>query len=324
MKLSFRPFALLAGGHRQTLAGQFARARVTWNHPAQDIIVDAPGDVRILLRATWQAGPLSERPALLLIHGLEGCDRSGYMLSTGELAYRTGWHVLRMNMRGCGDALRICPLIYNAGVSTDLMAVLDWLASKVNTIAVGGFSLGANLTLLTLARHREAVPRAVVAAAAVSPPVDLAVAADTLSHLRNRIYQSYYVGKIKRAYRLRQKLRPEVYAPDREQASRTLREYDDAIVAPYGGYRDADDYYAKASSGPHLADLDRAVLLLAASDDPFIPRESILRWPLAPTVEVEITDTGGHMGFVGHTTAPGWFWAAERVMDFLQQTVPHP
>jgi predicted alpha/beta-fold hydrolase len=28
--------------------------------------------------------------------------------------------------------------------------------------------------------------------------------------------------------------------------------------------------------------------------------------------------TGGHVGFVAPTSAPGRFWAAERVMEFLE------
>jgi predicted alpha/beta-fold hydrolase len=31
--------------------------------------------------------------------------------------------------------------------------------------------------------------------------------------------------------------------------------------------------------------------------------------------------TGGHVGFVARTRAPGRFWAAERVMDFLEGAV---
>ena len=53
-----------------------------------------------------------------------------------------------------------------------------------------------------------------------------------------------------------------------------------------------------------------------------IPVESIVRWPLSPCVQREITATGGHVGFVGPTRAPGWFWAAERTLQFLEHHVP--
>jgi len=45
----------------------------------------------------------------------------------------------------------------------------------------------------------------------------------------------------------------------------------------------------------------------------------VSRWPLPESgmVQREITRTGGHVGFVGPTPAPGRFWAAERALRFL-------
>jgi predicted alpha/beta-fold hydrolase len=137
-------------------------------------VVEAGDGVRILLRASWQKE--RDRPALLLIHGLEGCDRSPNVISTGTLAYRAGWHVVRMNLRGCGDSLPLCPRLYNAGMTSDLVAVFDWLASRVSSFAVAGFSLGGNLTLLTLDRDRERISRELRGVAAICPPLDMSAA----------------------------------------------------------------------------------------------------------------------------------------------------
>jgi predicted alpha/beta-fold hydrolase len=258
-------------------------------------------------------------PTLVLIHGLEGCDRSGYVLSAGDLAYRRGFHVVRMNMRGCGDALTICPRLYNAGTSTDLLAVLERLTSEASHISICGFSLGANLLLLTLARHRAVIPSEVGACAAISPPLDLAAAADAIGRTRNRLYQIYFLLKLKRSYRLRQNLLPSLYAAGQAQGVRSIREYDDAVVAPYGGFGGADDYYARSSSGPMLTSINRPTLILAADDDPMIPQESVTHWPISPVMTREMTPTGGHVGFVGKTRAPGWFWAAERAFEFIRE-----
>lgn len=157
------------------------------------------------------------------------------------------------------------------------------------------------------------------AIAAVCPPLELAAAADTIALARNRLYQLYFMHKLKTSYRLRQKLLPELYAPELARDVRTVREYDDAVVAPYGGFRDADDYYTRSSSGPHLTMLERPTLILSSVDDPMIPVQSIERWPVSACVEREVAPTGGHVGFVGRTNAPGHFWAAERVMHFLDQ-----
>jgi predicted alpha/beta-fold hydrolase len=53
-----------------------------------------------------------------------------------------------------------------------------------------------------------------------------------------------------------------------------------------------------------------------------IPAESVARWPLSPAVRCEIARTGGHVGFVGPAQAPGWFWAPQRVLDFLEEVGP--
>ncbi len=117
--------------------------------------------------------------------------------------------------------------------------------------------------------------------------------------------------------------RPDLFEAGRERGALTVRDYDEAITAPYGGYADAADYYARSSAGPWLAAIDRPALVLAAADDPMIPGESLTRWPLPPSGRVrrEIAATGGHVGFVGRSEAPGSFCAAPRVLDFLEEAV---
>lgn len=317
----FAPHALARGGHRQTLLGFWRRRHLLWTLPVEDLVVEAGEDVRVLARATWQEGPRAARPALVVVHGLGGCDGAGYVVATSLLAFEQGWHVVRMNMRGAGDAETVCPRLYNAGLHGDLLAVLAAVAQEVGDIVVAGFSLGANLALLALARGGEALPRTVQGVAAVSPPLELAACARALERPTNRFYQSYFMRNLLAAYRRRQARRPDLYALGRERGLRTVREYDEAITAPYGGYASADDYYTRSSAGPLLAALTRPALILAAEDDPMIPVESVTRWglPASGLVRREVMPTGGHVGFVGPTCAPGGFWAAERVMAFAAE-----
>jgi predicted alpha/beta-fold hydrolase len=222
-----------------------------------------------------------------------------------------------MNMRGSGGGLALCPLLYNAGLDTDLLAALSAVSSLAPRIAVAGFSLGANLLLLALGRRRERLPTA-LAAAAVSPPVDLSACADALEAPGNALYQRYFMQMLAEGYRQRHRIRPDLFAAGRERGLRTVREYDDRITAPFGGYESAAHYYGCSSAGPWLASIDRPTLLLAAADDPMIPVASVARWPASPAVRRELLATGGHVGFVSRSRAPGWFWAAERVMGFLE------
>ncbi len=294
------------------------RSYLRWPFGAEDVIVEADDDVRLLVRASWLPGP-KRRPALLLVHGLEGSDEARYMISTGMLAYRSGWHVVRMNMRGCGDSLELCPKLYNAGLTTDLVAVSEWLARRVSRFAIGSFSLGAGLTLLTLARERDRFPEECIAAVAVCPPLDMSACADALELRHNWIYHQRFTRSLCASYRARQALAPTHYKEGLERNVTTLRQFDDVITAYYGGYGNAEDYYRSASSGPRLDQIDRPTLVLGTDNDPFIPSVDIAHWPHTKTVRVEITSGAGHVGFIGSSKAPRFFWAADRMLAFLQE-----
>ncbi|HSB62033.1 MAG TPA: alpha/beta fold hydrolase, partial [Vicinamibacteria bacterium] len=317
----FRPHPWLAGGHRQTLLGFWCRRFLRWTLPSEDLVVDAGEDVRLLLRATWQPGRRADRPALVVVHGLGGCDASPYVVSAGRLAFARGWHVVRMNMRGAGDGEAMCPRLYNAGLDTDLLAAVEAVAPSTPRVAVAGFSLGAGQALLALGRLRDRLPRALRGAAAVSPALDLAACADALARPENRLYQRYFMDGLREAYRRRARRRPDLFEAGRERGTRTVRDYDQAVTAHYGGYRDAADYYERSSAGPWLGAIDRPALILAAADDPMIPSHSVVRWPIAPAVRREIAATGGHVGFVGRSPAPGFFCAPPRLLDFLEEAV---
>jgi predicted alpha/beta-fold hydrolase len=283
--------------------------------------VEAGHGVRLLLRASWQPAPREDRPTLLIVHGLGGSDASAYVVSTGRLAYARGWNVIRMNMRGSGDGLALCPLLYNAGLDTDLLTALSAISGLVPRLSVVGFSLGANLVLLTLARGRQRLPATLTGAVAVSPPVDLAACADALEAPGNGLYQRHFMQMLAESYRQRNRARPDLFAAGRERGLRTVREYDDRITAPFGGYESASQYYERSSAGPWLASIERPALVLAAADDPMIPVESVARWPVSASVRREVVPTGGHVGFVSRSQAPGWFWAPERAMAFLEGAV---
>ncbi len=289
-----------------------------WARPTEDLVVDAGDDVRLLLRASWQQGPRQERPALLLVHGLGGWDGAGYGLSTGELAFRRGWHVVRMNMRGAGHGISLCARLYNAGLDVDLMAALEAVALQTPRLAVVGFSLGASLALRAVARHKAALPPGLLGVVGISAPLDLAACAWALERPRNWPYQWFFMRGLLQSYRMLCRFSPDLYEAGREVGLRTVRAFDERITAPYAGFPDAATYYAESSAGPHAAAVELPTLLLTAADDPMIPIDSVVRWPKSPAVTLEVLPTGGHVGFVAPAAAPARFWAAERALAFLE------
>lgn len=315
----FRPYPLTSGGHRQTLLGDWIRKPLRWSPPTEDLIVSVDDEVRILTRASWQPGRREARPALILIHGMGGSSERGYLFSTGLMAWRYGWHVIRMNMRGCGEGSRIFPGLYHSGLDVDLVAVLNAVLPSTPQMAICGFSLGGNLALLTMGRSAGKIPDGLFACAAVSPAMDLEACADAIELPSNRHYQIFFCTDLCEKYARLQRLCPQKYEYGLQRNIRTVRGFDELITSRYGGFCNALDYYRKSSAGPHLCSIRKPTLILSAADDPFIPAEIFRRFPLPANsaVRIEITETGGHMGFVGKTRAPSHFWAAERVLSFL-------
>ena len=56
---------------------------------------------------------------------------------------------------------------------------------------------------------------------------------------------------------------------------RTFESFDDAVTAPLNGFKDAQDYYARSSSGPFLRSIRTPTLVLHARDDPFMTPQII-------------------------------------------------
>src|SRR5690606_8785956 len=79
----------------------------------------------------------------------------------------------------------------------------------------------------------------------------------------------------------------------------TLRQFDDLYTAPRSGFRDAAEYYEKASSFPLLGRISVPALIAGSADDPMVETASYREIPEGPGLDVVLTPKGGHVGFVG-------------------------
>jgi predicted alpha/beta-fold hydrolase len=319
-----RPPWWLRNGHANTVYS-FLRPRPVSLPPAhEDWILLAPAaDAELLIRSHWQPGPA---PALLLIHGLEGSSEAGYMLTAAELFLRHGWHVARMNVRGCGDSEPRCATLYNSGLSHDVGAALAWLASRpqVLALALAGYSMGGNLALKfagEAGRAERTAPAALCAVAAISPCLDLAACADALHRKINYFYERRFLRNLERRLARHAARFPGRYPVERLRGLRSVRAFDDVFTAPFTGYRDADDYYQRASAARVLADIRLPTLVVHAEDDPFIRITPESRTALAANAAIAFLATphGGHCGFIGSRQGgESVYWAEHRLLEFLQ------
>ena len=184
-------------------------------------------------------------------------------------------------MRGAGESAERQSRFYNAGLDTDLLAVLETLAASCPRLAVVGFSLGANLSLLALGRQRERVPRRLAGGGRGLPPLDLAACAQALEAPGRPLLQLYFMGNLRDAYSAPAAPRsPDLYESGRERDTAPCASSTSGSPLPTAATR-APEYYARSSAGPWLASVDRPALILAAEDDPMVPpaRSSACRCP---------------------------------------------
>jgi len=317
------PPAALRNGHAMTIYAWARRRRFPDLPAAVSRHFDVAPSTRLLARCHWQPNPRL-RPTLVLLHGLEGSADSHYMRGIADKAFRRGFNVVRLNQRNCGDTDHLSVGVYHSGLTADPAAVLRELAEEdgLRTLVVIGYSLGGNLALRLAGELGAHEQPAVKAFAAVSPTLDLTACADALERAENRLYQWNFVRDLRRRVRRKASLYPEHYTTAHLPRIRTVREFDEAYTAPLSGFRDAADYYYRASSLRVIADARRPTLVVTAEDDPFIPLEPFRSPEVVgnPHVALVLTRHGGHCGFISarrSLAASGdAYWAEEVVVRF--------
>ncbi len=316
----FRPAAWARGPHAQTL---LARALRSPDGPTflRERLTTPDGD---FLDMDWARDPKEDAPLVLIIHGLEGSSRRTYMRGVARGMLRCGLRPVSMNLRGCSGEMNRATRLYHSGETEDPAFVVRTLRARYPDRRVGalGFSLGGNI-LLKLLGERDGGGRDLLdAAVAMSVPYDLAASADLLERtLMGRLYARYFLRTLKRKARAKAALLAERVSFDAMARSRTLRAFDDAVTAPLHGFRDADDYYRRSSSGPHLAGIRVPTLLIHSRDDPFLPEAAIPRGAMEanPFLTPALTERGGHVGFLEGTPWRPRFWGDDEAVRFLAE-----
>lgn len=277
-------------------------------------------DSSLLGHCHWLPGKRKEAPVLVLVHGLEGSSDSNYMRGIAEKAFHRGFHVVRLNQRNCGGTEALTPTLYNSGMSGDYRAVFEELSDGdgFQQVFFAGYSMGGNLVAKMAGEYGASAPPALRAVCAVCPAIDLAPCANALERWDNYPYQRHFVSSLMSHYSRKQKLFPRLYSNNGLPPIHTVRQFDDFIIAPHFGYRDAQDYSESVSAKRVTAQICVPFLLITAQDDPFVPYSLFLAAKIAdnPTIRLIAPPHGGHCGFVSKHAGAERFWAEQRIVDF--------
>jgi len=316
----FDPRRGLANAHLQTIVGNFyPRPALQLEALPETVEVDSADGSRVLCHCHWQSVP-ADHLTVVLVHGLEGSSESRYILGITGRAWAAGYNVIRMNMRTCGGTETLTPTLYHSGLSGDLGAVVHHFVKRysLTRVALVGYSMGGNMALKLAGEWGNAAP--LVAVATVCPAIDLAVGADALHEPLNRAYEWKFLRGLLARYQRKAKLYPGIYVHRNDIGLvRSIREFDDKIVARYWDFVNADDYYHRAASARVVDRIAVPTLILRAQDDPFIRllEETRAKLHANPSVTLVESRNGGHCGFLSNDSGNDIHWAEAMVMRFL-------
>jgi predicted alpha/beta-fold hydrolase len=311
------------GGHRQTLYAWARRRDFPALPPPEARYFDPAPDARVLAHCHWQP-QRQARPALLLLHGLEGSSDAHYMRGIADKAWAAGWNVVRLNQRNCGGTEALSRGLYHSGLTHDARVVLREIGRTdgIGAVAVAGYSLGGNLALRLageVGRSDADGPR-LAAVCVVSPTMDLAGCVRALERRANVVYQWNFVRRLKARMRRKAAAFPDAYTLAPLQRVHSVRAFDEAYTAPHHGFADAADYYDRASALRVVDRIQAPTLILTAENDPFVPPDPFRAPPVTtnPALTTVVTPEGGHCAFVERAT-DGYdgYWAEREIVRFI-------
>jgi len=315
---SFQPIRGAANPHLQTILPRLVRRRVQLEPHWQRL--DTPdGD---FIDLAWSEDPAlaKDKPRMVLFHGLEGNFYSPYAHGLLHAWREQGWLGVVMHFRGCSGEPNKQLRIYHSGETEDARFFLNWLRETYGDVPTGavGVSLGGNMLACYLGE--EGTRCQLKAAVVVSAPLMLEPCAERLERGASRFYQRYLLEQLKLNASRKLAKYPGTLPVTLQQLKsiKRLREFDDAITSKAHGFADALDYYRRCSGMPLLSQVRTPLLIIHAKDDPFMTPEVIP--PLAdlpPGVEYQLTEHGGHVGFVSGSLRNPQMWLEQRIPEWI-------
>ncbi|MUP44988.1 alpha/beta fold hydrolase [Gramella sp. BOM4] len=260
----------------------------------------------------------TSKKLVILLHGLAGNSSRAYMKGMVRAFNLNGWDGAAMNFRGCSDELNRYFKSYHAGATDDLAEVITHVLSlqQYEQIALVGFSLGGNMVLKYLGENRIR-PKEILGGIGISVPCDLAGSLGAITRMRNFIYSKRFEINLKKHLFKRARKFPDHIERSQIAACSSIRDIDELYTSRAHGYKNASDYYEKASCLQFLDKIEISTLLISAKNDSFLSY-NCYPYELArnsPIFHLETPVYGGHVGFV---TKEYIYYHEKRAVDFIE------
>ncbi len=272
---------------------------------------------------------VGSKTLVLLIHGLEGSSKSRYIASTSNHLNNKGLDTVCFNLRSCSGEDNLLLSTYHSGKTEDVAFVIAHLLENYNydNIVLVGFSLGGNLTLKYLGEYQEKLSSKIKGGVAISVPVDITSAEQEMDKIKNKLYVEIFFKTLKNKILEKAHKFPE-YPLNKDKLFKAtkFKHLEKLYTVPVFGFESPEDYWKKASSKPYLLKIDRPTLLVNAKDDTFLssacyPTKAALQ---SKNFYLEITDYGGHCGFIQSFKTQENTWLEKRISSFISEKIQIP
>lgn len=318
MESSYKSPISFGNGHVDTLIPHFFRRPNKLDYKRERI--DTPdGD---FIDIDWVKK--GNKKLLIMSHGLESDTNAKYIKGMAAKFLKSGHDIAAWNCRGCSGELNLKPVYYHSGVSHDLRSVVEYIINSYgySEVYIIGFSMGANISLKYLGEEGGGIDKAIKAACVFSAPCNLEHGSVALANGFSWMYTRNFIGTLKKKVQAKTKLFEQMGIDTSKLGDiKSLSDFDDHFTAPLNGFKDASDYYEKASSIGFIKDIKIPTLIINAKNDPFLagdcyPYEVVSK---NDYVTLEVPSTGGHCGFF-QFSREGSYWSEDRASAFLSES----
>ncbi len=308
-----KPRMWYRNGHVQTvIASTFRKVNGVYYNRER---IQTPDDD--FLDLDWSCS--GEKILAVISHGLEGNSHSASVKGMVKALNEVNIDCLAWNYRNCSGETNRQLRMYHNGATDDLDLVIRHAITRgYENIILLGFSMGGNMSLLYLGQQSDQLHPQVKGAVTFSVPIDLEDSANQLSRVINKLYMKHFLKLFYSKLKEKQALFPEHINLENYSKIKNFKDYDGRYTAPIHGFKSAEDYWSKCSSGPLLNNIQVPSLIVNAADDPFLGSKCYPRQQQTnPNISLEIPKYGGHIGFMKHHIHKKYL-SESRAIEFIQ------
>ena len=261
---------------------------------------------------------IKSKKLAIISHGLEGDSNRAYVTGMVNALNKNGWDALALNFRGCSGEPNRLLKSYHSGFTDDLALTIKHAkeTQRYDEIALIGFSIGGNITLVYLGRDK--VDPIVKKASVISVPCDLKGSSEYLAKFQNKIYMKRFLRMFHEKIKAKMAFMPEQINDKAYNTIKNFRQFDDRYTAPIHGFKNALEYWEACSSKQFILNIEIPTLILSAKNDPFLSSSCypIKESETNKNITLEMPESGGHVGFILFNKKK-IYWSEKRTLEFF-------